>query len=250
MKKTLLSILLGVSILTLAGCGNKETNTTNAPAQEVTENVVAEEVVGVIQNSGVQPTEEETVVEEETIGVPYGEVPDYAKNWTEADYGFFTDETAIVAATPGNWTTGVYTYNDNVFDMNKTVSELQESGVVFKDNANRHYIPNAYSEDVECGNGTFDVGVDYGPDAPVVEFEDAVFTSASANDSYTYGESVCGIILGDDFSKYMDDLGKPYSTYIDSGCQQYIYRSDAGYELTVSVTEYNITDITLSKVQE
>ena len=250
MKKTLLSILLGVSILTLAGCGNKETNTTGAPAQDVIGDVVAEEVVGEIQNSGVQPTEQEAVVEEETIGVPQGEVPEYAKDWTEADYGEFTDETAIVKATPGNWTSGVYTYSNNALDMNKTVSELQASGVVFKDNDNHYEIPNVFYERVVCGNGTFDVEVDYGSDVPVVEFEDVVFTSATANDSYAYGESVCGIILGDDFSKYMDALGKPYSTYIDSGCQQYIYRSDAGYELTIDVSEYNIIDVILSRVQE
>lgn len=246
MKKTLLSILLGVSILTLAGCGNKETNTTNAPAQEVTENVAAEEVIDYTKNVGAQPTEVEEVVEE-TIGVPQGVVPEYAKNWTEADYGFFTDETAIIAATAGNWTTGVFTFNVKEVNLSKTFAELKADGFEFMD-YDRPAEATFYLERLLCGTGTVELEtLIY--DTPI-KSDEAVFTSASANDSYAYGESVCGIILGDDFSKYMDDLGKPYSTYIDSGCQQYIYRSDAGYELTIDVSEYNIIDVILSRVQE
>lgn len=247
MKKTLLSILLGVSILTLAGCGNKETNTTGAPAQEVIGDVVAEEVVDYTKNVGAQPTEQAPVVEEETIGVPQGVVPEYAKNWTEADYGQFTDETAIVAATAGNWTTGTLAINGKEVDLSKTFAELKADGFEFED-YDRPAEDTSYLERVLCGAGTVDLTTsDY--DTPI-KSDEAVFTSAEADSSYTYGESVCGIILGDDFSKYMDDLGKPYSTYIDSGYQEYIYRSDAGYELTVNVSEYNITDVTLSKVQE
>lgn len=248
MKKTLLSILLGVSILTLAGCGNKETNTTGAPAQDVIGNVVAEEVVGEIQNSGVQPTEQETVVEEETIGVPQGEVPEYAKNWTEADYGEFTDETAIVKATPGNWTTGIFTYDGKEVDLSKTFAELKAAGFEFVD-YDRPAEDTSYFEQILCGIGTVDLTtLNY--DTPI-KSDEAVFNEASANAMVGLeGIDFCGIIWGDDFGKYKDTLGKPYFTNIQEDFQEYSYVSDSGYRLDITVEDYNIVSVTLSRVQE
>lgn len=248
MKKTLLSILLGVSILALAGCGNKETNTTNAPAQEVTENVVAEEVVGEIQNSGVQPTEQETVVEEETIGVPQGEVPEYAKNWTEADYGEFTDETAIIEATPGNWTSGIFTINGKAVDLSKTFAELKADGFEFVD-YDRPAEDVFYFEEIPCDGATVELDTfDY--DVPI-KSDDAVFYKAEVSSTVGLdGNNFCGVVYGDDFGKYKDTLGKPYYRNIMDDYQEYMYMSDAGYKLLVTVTNYNVSKIQLSKVQE
>ena len=246
MKKKILMMVLAMTML--AGCGNKETNTTNAPVQEVTENVVTEEVVGEIQNSGVQPTEQETVVEEETIGVPQGEVPEYAKNWTEADYGEFTDETAIVKATPGNWTSGIFTINGKEVDLSKTFAELKADGFEFVD-YDRPEEDTFFFEEIPCDGATVELDtIDY--DSPV-KSDDAVFCKAQARATVGLrGNNFCGVVYGDDFGKYKDALGKPYYTSIEAENQEYIYRSDAGFSLIITVDNYNVSKITLFKVQE
>ena len=242
MKKKILMMVLAMTML--AGCGNKETNTTNAPVQEVTENVATEEVVEVDTDTQ-QLTVDEIIGE--TLGVPYGEVPEYAKNWTEADYGEFTDETAIVEATPGNWTSGIFTFNGDVVDLSKTFAELKADGLEFVD-YDRPEEDDYWFEEIPCSDATISLDVRY--EDTMVKSDDVIFTGVSATHNFLKGNEFCGITYGDDFGKYKDILGKPYCAVIEKDRQMYTYRSTDGYELWITVDYYNISEITLSKVQE
>lgn len=242
MKKTLLVLLLGVSILTIGGCGKQETKGT--VTEEVVENV--EEVPEVDETAAEEVEEEETEeeVEEETLGVPAGQVPDYAKDWTEADYGNFKDDTAVVEPVDGEWSSGVFTINGETYNIGDPLSKFEDNGWVIERPEDQLYV----------GEDTADVWFTKGSNAVSVcgnittagDYKTAALTGFDTYDDIALGTEICGLVVGDDFGKYMDSLGTPCEKNMTDKTQQYIYKSsDSKFKLYVQVRDYNIESVCL-----
>ena len=79
-----------------------------------------------------------------------------------------------------HWSSGIFTYNDKWFDLNKNFTELINSGVEFVDyerpNAN-----NFFHERVICGKSTLEVSGGNGLDAPLILTSDVVFNCITAD---------------------------------------------------------------------
>lgn len=242
MKKTLLALLLGVSILTVGGCGKQETKGT--VTEEVVENV--EEVPEVDETAAGEVEEEETEeTEEETLGVPAGQVPDYAKDWTEADYGNFKDDTAVVEPVDGEWSSGVFTINGETYSIGDPFSKFEDNGWVIECPEDALYVDEDVA-DAFFTKGDIEVNV-YGNVTTAGDYKTAALTGFDTySDDIALGTEICGLVVGDDFGKYMDSLGTPCETVITDRYQQYTYKSsDSKFKLYVQVRDYNIETVCL-----
>lgn len=242
MKKTLLVVLLGLSILTVGGCGKQET-------KDIATTEIIEEVEDTLTQPATEEQEEvaEEVVEEveETLGVPAGQVPDYAKNWTEVDYGTFKDDTAVVEPVAGEWSSGVFTIDGEVYSVGEPLSKFEDNGWVIAYPEDELYV----GEDTASAwftKGDTELSV-YGDITTAGDYKTATLTTFETyNGDIAIGTEVCGLVIGDDFGKYMDSLGTPCKTMISDKAQQYDYKSsDSKFLLSVYVKNYNIETVRL-----
>ena len=154
----------------------------------------------------------------------------------------------IIAPVPNHWSSGIFTYNDKCFDLNKNFTELINSGVEFVD-YERPDADNFFHERVVCGNSTLEVSGGNGLDAPLIATSDVVFNCITADNKALDGNEFCGIVLGDAFSKYKKSLGKPYMYRRIYDTEEYTYLSLSNYRLCVKVECGIIVGITLANCQ-
>lgn len=251
MKKTLLAILLGVSILTLGGCGSKETagETSTDVGQELVEETaeVVEEATGT-EEQAEDVEEQEEVVEEETLGVPAGTIPDYAKDWQEGDRIQYdpnsTENSDLTGLTPvqeNHWTSGVVTVNGETIKLGTTLGELEAAGYDMteaRDDASSRFS----CCDVDI-NGC-KVTLDFESDTDV-DIDELPVVCVTVEIDSALGAEVCNIILGDDYSKYVSLVSDKFYVRDFTGSHtSYDYDSeDLQYSMKVTCDPYNSSRI-------
>lgn len=254
MKKTLLAILLGVSILALGGCGSKETagKTSTGVGQELVKETVevVEEATGT-EEQAEDVEEQEEVVEEETLGVPDGTIPDYAKDWQEGDDIWYdpnsTENSELAGLTSvqeNHWTSGVVTINGEAIKLGTTLGELEAAGYDLSDVVEGKDVNSCkYAQGDVLVNDTLVVFYFESDSKGLIENLPLVQINVKSEDAL--GAELCGITVGDDFGKYTSNISdKFYERHFHDGYTDYTYVSeDNQYEVLVQCDPYNVMEI-------